>query len=181
MKHWVVLLCIFLSFGCFAQKTTLKKVTLAPYLSHQSYEHFKRLVLQSPESSIEYIDGFTFEWGYHYELEIKEFELTEALSDGTQFLHTLHKLISKTKVPNNFTFQLVLDPHLYYPTESSREEEGNNTFKKIDANTYLYFDSVKIMVPESLKERFNKILEGASATLGTFKFVDTDCIKLLHL
>ena len=39
---------------------------------HQNYEHFKRLVLDSPDSEAEYIKGFDFNWGYTYTLKVKE-------------------------------------------------------------------------------------------------------------
>ena len=41
-------------------------------MGHQNYEHFKRLVLDSPDSEAEYIKGFDFNWGYTYTLKVKE-------------------------------------------------------------------------------------------------------------
>lgn len=36
-----------------------------------NYEHYKRLVLNSPDSESEYITDFDFEWGYNYILKVK--------------------------------------------------------------------------------------------------------------
>ena len=63
----------------------------------QNYEHFKRLVLDSPDSEAEYIDGFDFEWGYYYTLKVKE-KKVGPLSDGTRYDYFLLKVISKEKV-----------------------------------------------------------------------------------
>ena len=64
--------------------TTIKK----------NYEHFKRLVLDSPDSEAEYIYGFDFEWGYDYTIKVKETEIGP-LSDGTNFEYSLVKIIKK--------------------------------------------------------------------------------------
>lgn len=41
-------------------------------MGHQNYEHFKRLVLDSPDSEADYIHGFDFECGYDYTIKVKE-------------------------------------------------------------------------------------------------------------
>ena len=41
----------------------------------QNYEHFKRIVFESPYSEAEYIDGFNFELGYYYTLKVKEIDM----------------------------------------------------------------------------------------------------------
>ena len=55
-----------------AQTTRKKTITIASHLSFQNYEHFKRLVLKSPDSAVEYLEEFNFEWGYTYQIEVKE-------------------------------------------------------------------------------------------------------------
>ena len=39
---------------------------------HQNYEHFKRLVLNTSNYNVEYINGFDFDWGSYYVLEVEE-------------------------------------------------------------------------------------------------------------
>jgi len=47
----------------FGQQAVVKKIKIEPYMYTQNYEHFKRLVFESPDSEAEYIDRFNFEWG----------------------------------------------------------------------------------------------------------------------
>ena len=86
----------------------------------QNYEHFKRLVLNSLDSEVEYIDGFDFEWGYYYTLRVKELDVG-MLSDGTRYEYSLLKVISKDKVSDTVIFSMSIDPLRYY---HKLEEEG---------------------------------------------------------
>ena len=53
-KICVILLCFpALLFG---QQTIIKEIKIMPYMYTQNYEHFKRLVFESPDSEAEYID-----------------------------------------------------------------------------------------------------------------------------
>ena len=47
----------------FGQQTTIKEI-IKPYMYTQNYEHFKRLIIDSPNSEASYVDGFHFEWEY---------------------------------------------------------------------------------------------------------------------
>ena len=71
MKIFLIHLIAFLSISSFGQTVSDKIITIAPNLSFQNYEHFKRLTLNSPDSPIEYLDGFNFEWGYTYKVSVK--------------------------------------------------------------------------------------------------------------
>ena len=163
------------------QTVANKTITLDPYLSFQNYEHFKRLTLSSPNSPIEYLDGFEFSWGYKYELSIIETELGEWLSDGTQFEYSLNKVISKTKVPDSSQFKLFIDPNRYYNELDSSEQDMNITLKRLNDSTYLYFDEVEIEIPVNLRKKFNEILKGKAAKLGRFIFIDDKRIRLIHM
>ena len=58
-KFCFILLCFpALLFG---QETIIKEINIKPYMYTQNYEHFKRLVLDSPNSEAEHVDGFDFE------------------------------------------------------------------------------------------------------------------------
>jgi hypothetical protein len=85
MKFTISLILIFLVSLASGQSVRTDTITIDPYLSFQNYEHFKRLTLSSPNSSIEYLDSFNFEWGFQYVVEVRKKELTPELSDGTQF------------------------------------------------------------------------------------------------
>ena len=130
----------------------------------QNYEHFKRLVLDSPNSEAEYIDGFDFEWGYFYTLKVKEIYLGE-LPDGTNYEYSLLKVISKEKVSDTVRFRMSIDPLKYYH-KLEEENISNYTLSQLNDSTYLYMDQVEIEIPQNFLESFKKrkkmklILEG---------------------
>ena len=97
----------------FGQQIAYKTITVEPYMYTQNYEHFKRLVLKSPDSAAEFIDGFDFEQGYYYTLKVKENKVGP-LSDGTLYDYTLIKVISKEKVADTVIFKMSIDPLRYY-------------------------------------------------------------------
>ncbi len=162
-------------------QVTSKTVSIEPTMSFQNYEHFKRLTLDSPDSHIEYLDGFDFEWGYTYKLKVKQTKLNSTLSDGTQYEYTYEKTISKTPAPDSATFTMILDPHRYYYQVDSSELEADKTIHRINDSTYLYFDKVEIEVPNHFRESFELIYEGKKTELGHFKFVGARRIRLINL
>lgn len=156
-------------------------VTISSYKIVQNYEHFKRFVLHSNRPQVEFIEGFEYEWGYNYTIQIKEIEISPRLTDGTSFRHQLVKVISKTPVSNDFKFQLFLDGRRYYQEESGDDEQMNASLQPIDTDTYLYMDELIIEVPIELKEVFLAIVEGKNKQKGTFIFVGTSRVKLVGL
>ena len=147
----------FFSSSSFAQTFTFKNINVKPHMVHQNYEHFKRLVLDSPDSEAEYIKGFDFEWGYAYKLKVKETKIGP-LSDGTNFEYSLVKIIKKEKVSDTINFLLVIDPLVRY---TKLDEDGieNFSLKKVDAYEYLYMDEVYIEIPENLHQKFLDLLK----------------------
>ena len=91
-----LLFYLFFSSSIFAQNFTIKNIEVKSHMVHQNYEHFKRLVLDSPDSEAEYIHGFDFEWGCDYTIKVKETEIGP-LSDGTNFEYSLVKIIKKER------------------------------------------------------------------------------------
>jgi hypothetical protein len=181
MKLFLISIMALLSIPLFGQTISDRTITIDPYLSFQNYEHFKRLTLNSPDSPIEYLDRFNFEWGYTYRLSVRETKLRSALTDGSQYDYELNHIISKTKVPDSTQFKLFLDPSRYYFKVDSTEQLNNNTLKLINDSTYLYFDKVEIEVPPNLKMIFNQIVKNKTSRLGHFIFINEKCIRLVHL
>ncbi len=145
----------------------------------QNYEHFKRLVLDSPNSEAEYVDGFDFEWGYFYTLKVKETYIGE-LSDGTRYEYSLLKVISKEKVPDTLIFRMSIDPLKYY---HKLEEEGisNYTLSQLNDSTYLYMDQVEIEIPQNFLESFRKKKDDEINFRGDFKFVNGKRVRLVRI
>jgi hypothetical protein len=181
MKHTTIILLLILSNLIYGQD--FKVITIDPYLSFENYEHFKRLVLSSPDLYVDFIDDFEFEWGYLYKLKVKQTKLNIRQSDGTKFEFSLEKIISKTKVHDSTQFKLFLDGNKYYHKVESNEEELNKTFNKLNDSTFVYLDIVEIEVPAYLIEEMKPIVEGKTSIFGTFIFVDEkkNRIRLIKL
>ena len=143
----------------------------------QNYEHFKRLVLDSPDSEAEYIDGFDFEWGYYYTLKVKE-KKVGSLSDGTRYDYSLLKVISKEKVADTVIFKMSIDPLRYYH-KLEEDNIDNYTLKQLNDSTYLYMDKVEIEIPYKLQDFFNKKIDNEFDFRGDFKFVNGRRIRLV--
>ena len=162
-----------------AQSEKIRTIEVDPYLSFENYEHFKRLVINSQGTSCSAIDGFDFEWGYFYKLNIKENEYKILKSDGEKFSCSLVKVISKVAVSDTFQFRMLLDAHLYYYTENKILDPENSNFAVINDSTFRYFDKINVIVPKELNEDFRLILIGGVRRLGVFCFIDNKHIKLL--
>ena len=167
----------FFSSSSFAQTFTIKNINVKPHMVHQNYEHFKRLVLDSPDSEAEYIKGFDFEWGYAYKLKVKETKIGP-LSDGTNFEYSLVKIVKKEKVSDTINFLLVIDPLVRY---TKLDEDGIETFslKKTDTYEYLYMDEVYIEVPENLNQKFLDLVEKEMSFLAKFNYISSKKIRLI--
>jgi hypothetical protein len=180
MKFTISLILIFLVSLASGQSVRTDTITIDPYLSFQNYEHFKRLTLSSPNSSIEYLDSFNFEWGFQYVVEVRKKELTPELSDGTQFDYSLLQVLSKTKVSDSVIFTLFLDAQRYYHQQQPDEENMNSTFQYLGDSTFLYFDKVEIEVPKKLFPAFKLLLEGGLRRKARFSHINKRRIRLLH-
>ena len=80
MKVFLVFLTIIFNSNLLSQTIEDKTISIGFSLSFQNYEHYKRLILDSPDSHIEYLGGFNFESGYNYKLIVKETKLETTLS-----------------------------------------------------------------------------------------------------
>ncbi len=172
-----LLFYLFFSSSIFAQNFTIKNIEVKPHMVHQNYEHFKRLVLDSPDSEAEYIHGFDFEWGYTYTLKVKETKIGP-LSDGTNFEYSLVKIVNKEKVSDTINFLLVIDPLVRY---TKLDEDGieNFSLKKNNDNLYLYMDEVYIEVPENLNQKFLDLVKKEMSLLAEFNYVSSKKIRLI--
>ncbi len=179
MKISLLLLCYLAYLTAFGQTLSEKTITIDPYLSFQNYEHFKRLTLSSPDSPIEFLENFNFEWGYSYQLRVIEIQLEEKYSDGTAYEFAFQSMVSKNKMPDSTAFPLFIDPLRYYFIEESMEEEDNNTLRQINDSTYSYFNKVELIIPRHLESQMEQILESKQGKRGTFQFVDAKRIRLV--
>jgi len=176
-KLCIILLCFpALLFG---QQTKIKEIKIKPYMYTQNYEHFKRLVLDSPNSEAEYVDGFDFEWGYFYTLKVKEIYLGE-LPDGTNYEYSLLKVISKEKVSDTVIFSMSIDPLKYYH-KLEEKNISNYTLSQLNDSIYLYMDQVELEIPQNFLESFKKKKEDEINFRGDFKFVNGKRVRLVRV
>jgi hypothetical protein len=181
MKFIITALLGIMTISANSQIIQNKTITIDPYLSLQYYEHFKRLTLSSPDSQVEYLEGFEFAWGYTYKISVRETELSNVRSDGTRYSYTLNRIISKEKVPDSTQFGLFLDANRYYHKVDSSEQEMNKTLHQINDSTFLYFEDVEIEVPYFLMEDFKSITSDNTSKVGTFIYVNEKRIRLVKL
>ena len=163
----------------FGQQTIIKEIKIKPYMYTQNYEHFKRLVLDSPNSEAEYVDGFDFEWGYFYTLKVKEIYLGE-LPDGTNYEYSLLKVISKEKVSDTVIFRMSIDPLKYYH-KLEEENISNYTLSQLNDSIYLYMNQVELEIPKNFLESFKKNKEDEINFRGDFKFVNGKRVRLVRV
>lgn len=168
-----VLISIFslLTLSLFAQKESTITVNIEPYLEFEAYEHFDRLILKSPNKRIELIKGFNFEWGYRYQLKVKETQYAERLSDGTLYEHKLIKVISKKKVANETEFTLYTSSEGLLRITKQQDTPSEEV--------YLYLENIEIAVPKSLKKTIDKhVFEGKYAKCR-YVFVNSKRIRFV--
>ena len=168
---------LFFSSSIFAQDFTIKNIKVKPHMVHENYEHFKRLVLYSPDSEADYINGFDFEWGYDYTIKVKETKIGP-LSDGTNFEYSLMEIVKKEKVSDTVNFLLVISPLVYY---TKLEEDGieNYALKQINDSLYLYMNEVYIEIPKGLNHKFLDLVEKETGFLAKFNYVSNKKIRFL--
>jgi len=174
-----IIFLLLLSNSILSQESIIKEIKIYPYKYTQNYEHFKRLVLSSSDSNIEFIKDFNYEWGYYYVLKVKE-DYIGQMSDGSNYEYTLKEIISKKKADHNYEFEMVVDPLRYYEILDEKEIV-NYTLEKINDSTYYYMDEIKIEIPKKLLLIFENYKSNNKGFLGKFKFVSDEIIRLISL
>jgi hypothetical protein len=172
----VLVLCSFFVQG---QTTTERIGHIDAQLEHQNYEHFKRLVLSSPDSEVEYLEEFEFDWGYAYTVSVLETQLAYPLSDGTRYTYKYKSTVSRTKMPDFCRFQLFLAPSIYYEGDATVEPSENKSFQMVNDSVFLYFGRVEIEVPKEQMATFHEAVLNGSGRMGQFAFIRGNRIRLM--
>lgn len=162
----------------YSQKTRTKKVSIEPYMSSQNYEHFRTMVFNSPNSEIEYLEGFDYEWGYRYTLKVRETKLKSYLSDGTRYEYEFIEIVNKERAKDT-VFKLFISPTRYYYELPPEEESSNQTLIPTSDSTYNYMDKVEIVIPTLLRDNFKQMIESKNGRLGYFEFAEGGKIRLV--
>jgi hypothetical protein len=181
MRIYLSCLILFFSYSGFSQLVHEKTITIAPYKQLENYEHFKRLVMHDGDTYIAYIEGFDFEWGYTYELEVKETRIDPRLSDGTTFRYALKTIISKTPVNDSLTFRLYLSPNKYYHPSNGVSAEERSAFQQVSPRVYRYLEEVEIEIPAVLETAFIDFLGSTHSRQGQFQYLNSNRVRLVSL
>ena len=64
------------------------------------------------------IEGFNYEWGHNYEIEVEKLKIENPMADASSFSYRLKKLIKKEKVPASLRFELPLKVNGYNMVDS---------------------------------------------------------------
>ena len=112
------------------------KVTIEPYKRATNGAFFTFLALKGSDQRIEYIDGFDFEWGYIYELELKRTKLAQPMQDAGDTDYHLIKTISKKAVADSTTFKTNLVGWVQL-APNIEDDSGAFTFNNDGTCTYL--------------------------------------------
>ncbi len=176
MKIKLVLLLILISTIGKSQSGRNQTITVEPYMVVRNDAFFKILTIKSNDCYADFIQGFDFQWGYAYKLKIKIKKIKNPPQDASDTDYILLKTISKTKVPDDYQFKMLLDKDLYL---GPGEQVSN--FESINDSTYTYFDKIEIEIASTLKDEFNKIINEGQVRYGNFIFISPTKIKLIKL
>src|SRR5262245_64386111 len=83
------------------------------------------------------ISGFTFEWGYTYELDVEESDVRNPPQDGSSISRALQRVVSRTRVPAGTSFDLVITG-------------GSERVVELSANRYRFLGDAEFRCPENL-------------------------------
>lgn len=117
------------------------------------------------------ISGFDYEWGHVYELKIEERPVENPPQDGSSIDFKLREVISKTRVDDAVTFEILLKSTMY----------GIQGLEQMTSDsTYLFSYDVTIACA-SLCEALSNAFESEGEVTGVFKHIDGATIELLEL
>ena len=155
---------------------TNRSITVSPfkYLCYGAYN--KSLCLLSHDSSLEYIHGFDFEWGYLYSLEVTMKEIQRPPADASSLEFSLVRIVEKFPVGKEHVFPLRLEPERYLgPGEQA------SSFMAINDSVYVYLDDVEIEVPTTLQREFQNMLTTSTNKEARCQHVNGHRIRLIEL
>ncbi|MFT7611914.1 MAG: hypothetical protein ACI9J3_000863 [Parvicellaceae bacterium] len=170
-----LLLILLIGTGIAQDKSKTITIKVKPYMTLSYGAFFKNLELKSPDCGAEHISGFDFEWGYKYSLKVKETTLARPPEDGSSKTYKLIKVISKTKVAEDYTFKMSIERDIYLGPGDQKP-----TLVKDGENNYKYFGKINILYDAKFQRKFDQLMDSDSMRLqGTFKFGKEGTIEVV--
>lgn len=120
------------------------------------------------------IAGFEYELGYVYDIEVQKKQIAASeVMDAPSVKYTLVRVISKTKVPEETTFDIRL-------TIKYGGGEYDQFIAKDSTSTYYLLEKTKIDCGD-LYESLEENIENQTDLVGTFTHVNDTTIRLIDL
>lgn len=119
----------------------------------------------------ENIEGFQYEPGFIYDLEVQKKQILNPPADGSSFKYLLNRIISKEKVTQDTTFDVML---------KSVERSDPPEFVTGDPSDYKLLDEIVIDCG-NLCDNLKNLLETEDEVWGVFEHGEAGVIKLKEL
>jgi hypothetical protein len=148
-------------------------IIVEPYMQLSNGAFFTSLTLVSDNPYVEYINGFEFEWGYRYQLRVKETIYANPPQDASDRAFELVEVVLQTLSSKPFKMILLNEFYLSKP-------KGESVIK-IKTGLYRYHDEMEFKVPPMLRAEFDRKMKNKTFCKGYFDFDDDGKIKLLKL
>jgi len=137
-------------------------IIIEPYLTLTNGAFFTDLSLVANHPYVEKIKGFDFEWGYRYQLKVKETIFAEVPSDAPDRSFELIKVILQYKDQNDFELTLLNEFYL--------SEPKNESVIKIKSGLYSYHHNLIFKVPPRLRAIFDRKMKQKKYCKGIFGY-----------
>jgi hypothetical protein len=118
------------------------------------------------------ISGFDYELGYVYEIEVSKTEFEEPLIDSPGIEYTLERINSKTRAPENATFEIMIAFNYSNGFESLVEKNDDSQYTLMGET---------VISAGAFYEALEEALENQYGIKGTFSHVDKQSIRLVDL
>ena len=156
-----------------SDKISELSITIEPYKELSNGAFFTSLTLVSNNPYVEYVKGFDYEWGYRYQLKVKETIFANPPQDVSDRTFELIKVELQTAAREEFEMIIINEFYLSEPKGES--------ITKIKAGLYRYHDDMEFIVPPKLRAEFDRKMKNKTFCKGYFDFDDDGKIKLLKL
>ena len=150
-------------------------VNIDPYKRVSNGAFFQVITLHSEECFVEYLSELNYEWGYAYNVTLKETHLANPPEDGSSYHYDLISINSKTKAPKDQVFSLLITKNLYL----SRGEEEVENLVLVNDSTYRYMDEINILFTPQQKKHFDMVIEKDHYLRAKFVFDQPGFIRMV--
>ena len=184
MKKSITFLLILITLSAFTQEiekiSNIEKdivreqtIIIEPYMKLSNGAFFMSLTLVSDNPYVDYVKGFDFEWGYRYQLKVKETIFANPPQDVSDRTFELIEVVLQTPSLEEFEMILINEFYLSNPKEES--------ISKIKTGLYRYHDTMEFNVPPKLRAEFDRKMKKKIFCKGHFAFDKHVKINLVRI